>query len=382
MLRHSSRIFAQPDRIATSVARYELLGCAKFSRLHSRAIKYGKRTQLRRIGCKFFRGLEVARQGCAGRLTCGAMSEFSQPEKSFLVQKFAKLRFGATHVIGYSVAGEETVVQIPELNVCFDIGRAPHFSLTSDVLCITHSHMDHLAGLGYYLSQRAFQGMKPGTVLVPREIHQPIDRLLRAWRDVERQGTPYKIVPMEAGQLLELRRDFGIRAYATHHGGASLGYGLISLRDKLKPELHGTSGPELAKMRKEGVEIQYRTEVPLVVFLGDTTAGAVFDEPDVQNAQILITELTFFDAEHKTKAKAGRHLHLEHFVSILPNLKNEHIIIAHVSRRTSIRRARSMIRKRVGEEQMKRIHLLMDFENAKDAGEVENIGPPPADTKE
>ena len=85
-------------------------------------------------------------------------------EKSFLVQKFAKLELGPHHVIGYSVAGEETVVQIPELNVCFDIGRAPYFSLTSDIVCITHSHMDHLAGLAYYLSQRSFQGMQAGTV--------------------------------------------------------------------------------------------------------------------------------------------------------------------------------------------------------------------------
>ena len=51
------------------------------------------------------------------------------PEKSFLVQKFAKLPLGAVHVIGYSVAGEETVVQVPELNVCFDIGRCPYFAL-------------------------------------------------------------------------------------------------------------------------------------------------------------------------------------------------------------------------------------------------------------
>jgi ribonuclease Z len=310
------------------------------------------------------------------------MSESSDFEKSFLVQRFAKLRFGTLHVVGYSVAGEETVVQIPELNVCFDIGRAPYFSLTSDIICITHSHMDHLAGLGYYLSQRAFQGMKPGTVLLPREIERPVDLLLRSWRDVERQGTPYTLVPMQSGQLHEVRRDFGIRAFGTHHGGASLGYALISIREKLKPEYMGKTGPELAKMKKDGIEIQYRVEVPLVAFLGDTTMGNVFDHPDVQNAQILITECTFFDAVHRAKAKAGKHLHLEHFVDILPRLKNEWIILSHVSRRTGIRRAKHLLRKRIGEEQMGRIHFLMDFDGSKDEGEVEDAGPPPADTKE
>lgn len=295
----------------------------------------------------------------------------TSPEKSFLVQKFAKLKFDALSLIGYSVAGEETVVQVPELNVCFDIGRAPLFALTSDFVCITHSHMDHIAGLGYYLSQRSFQGMKPGTIFLPREIERPVDQLLRCWRDVERQGTPFNLVPMASGQLVEVRRDFGIRAFATHHGGASLGYAIISIREKLKDEYLGTPGHELAEMRKRGVEIQYRVEVPLVAFLGDTTAGPVFSNPDVINAKILITEATFFEDDHRAKAKAGRHLHVDQLAEILPTLKNEHIVISHVSRRTGIRRARHLLKKRIGSDAMKRIHFLMDFEDSKDAGDIE-----------
>jgi ribonuclease Z len=298
-------------------------------------------------------------------------------EKSFLVQKFARLALGPLHVVGYSVAGEETVVQIPELNVCFDIGRCPYFALTSDIVCLTHGHMDHLAGLPYYLSQRFFQGMQAGTVMLPREMEQPVDAMLRCWRDVERQGTPYKLIPISAGQMYEVRRDFGIRAYQTHHGGVSLGYGLISIREKLKAEFMGTPGPELADMKKRGIEIQYRLEVPQVVFLGDTTAGSVFDEPDVQNAEILITECTFFDADHRSKAKAGKHLHLEQFAEIVPKLKNKHIVLTHVSRRTGVRRAKYLLRKRIGAERMENIHFLMDFEGSADAGDIEDAGPHP-----
>ncbi len=302
--------------------------------------------------------------------------------KSFLVQKFARIQLGAIHVIGFSVAGEETVIQVPELNVCFDIGRSPYFALTSDFVCITHGHMDHLAGIPYYLSQRYFQGMKPGTVVLPKELEGPVDLMLKCWRNVERQGTPYELVPMSAGQLYEVRRDFGIRAYATHHGGSSLGYGLISIREKLKPEYLGRPGPELAALRKSGVEIQYRLEVPLVVFLGDTSVGPVFDHPDVQNAEVLLTELTFFDPEHRTKAKAGRHLHVEQFAGILPKLKNKYIVLGHVSRRTGIGRAKRLLRKHIGPEAMSRIQFLMDFEGASDAGNVEQAGPNPADSPE
>lgn len=303
-------------------------------------------------------------------------------EKSFLVQKFAKLRLDKIHIIGYSVAGEETVVQIPELDVCFDIGRAPYFALTSNIICISHGHMDHMAGLAYYLSQRHFQGMKPGTILVPAELERPIDSMLRCWRDVERQGTPYKLIAMEPGRDHAVRKDFIIRGLETHHGGTSLGYALISVRDKLKAEYLGRPGPELATLRKQGVPIQYRTEVPLVTFLGDTTAGKVFDHPDVQNAEILITECTFFDPIHRQRAKVGKHLHIEQFAEILPKLKNQHIILIHVSRRTGLRRAKSTLKKRIGEEEMQRIHFLMDIQDATPAGEIESAGPPAADSPE
>jgi ribonuclease Z len=224
--------------------------------------------------------------------------------------------------------------------------------------------------------------MKAGTILLPRELERSVDLMLRCWRDVERQGTPYKLVSMSAGDLHEVRRDFAIRAFATHHGGSSLGYSLISVREKLKQEYMGRPGQELAQMRKQGVEIQYRVEVPLVAFLGDTGIGNVFDHPDVQNAEILLCEVTFFERDDRTRAKAGRHMHLDDFVTVVPKLKNQHIVITHVSRRIGIRRARHLLRKRLGDERMQNIHFLMDFDDSTEAGEVEAVGPPPPDMAE
>ena len=48
---------------------------------------------------------------------------------------------------------------------------------------------------------------------------------------------------------------------------------------------------------------------------------------------------------NRTRAKAGRHMHLDDFVAVLPKLKNQHIVITHVSRRIGIRKARHLLRR-------------------------------------
>ena len=45
--------------------------------------------------------------------------------------KLAHIEIDDLEIIGYSVAGKETVVAIPQLDVCFDIGKAPDASINS-----------------------------------------------------------------------------------------------------------------------------------------------------------------------------------------------------------------------------------------------------------
>jgi hypothetical protein len=63
-------------------------------------------------------------------------------------------------------------------------------------------------------------------------------------------------------------------------------------------------------------------------------------------------------------------------------LKNQHIIVTHVSRRTGIRKARTAAQAHRRRADARESTFLMDFEGAREGGEVEDLGPPPAENAE
>lgn len=274
-------------------------------------------------------------------------------------------------LVGYSLAGEESVVAAPELNVCFDVGKAPSEILSVDHVLLSHGHMDHAAGLAYYLSQRNFVGNAPGCVLAPAALEQPIRNLLRAWSELEGHMTPAVVVPMRPGDEHVVRKGLVVRAFAVNHGVPALGYAVIDVRHKLRPEFTDKSGPELVALKKQGVEIQYALEVPLIAYCGDTAEGAFLDLDMVRRARVLILECTFFDPEHVKRARAGYHLHARDVARILPRMENERVLLTHVTRRTSVREAKATLTKMLASADAERIQFLMD-------GKRRRAAPPPA----
>jgi ribonuclease Z len=167
---------------------------------------------------------------------------------------------------------------------------------------------------------------------------------------------------MQPGEDYEIRRGLVARAFATRHVEGALGFSVIDVRNKLKAEYAGLEGPRLVELKKKGVQITNRVEYPLAAYLGDTAKANYSDLPHVAGARVLLIECTFFDAEHMDRARAGRHLHVQDLPAVLEGMKNERIIICHVTRRTNMGEARRILRKELPKETLDRVSFLMSRE--------------------
>lgn len=286
-----------------------------------------------------------------------------------MASPIAEFTHDSIHVLGCSLAGEETCIVAPEMNIAFDVGRAQQELLAVDNVLLTHGHMDHAAGVAYYFSQRMFIDNQPGQLYAPEPLVDPLKRLMRLWSEIDGHEPPANILPAVPGQDILLRRDLVIRPFQVNHPCrrqgratvAALGYAAIETRQKLKEEYVGLDGPQLVEIKRKGIDITRTVELPLLTFCGDTAPGDWIEHDYVRNARVLLLECTFVERDHKERARAGYHMHVSDLRDVVPKLANERILLTHLSRRTSLREARAILQRELGEDLARRLNFFMEF---------------------
>jgi len=274
--------------------------------------------------------------------------------------RLQKIKLDDLDIIGYSIAGEETVVAMPQLDVCFDIGKAPDQVISVNNCLLTHGHMDHAAGLAYYLSHRNFSGQAPGTVLAPENLIKPIEKILQAWGRLDGNPIPANLIGVKPGDEYRIKPNLFARVVPTSHSRGSVGYSVIESRKKLRPEFKNLKGPEIVDKKKQGVEVEYNLEIPIVTYLGDTSYADFSKYPCVADSRILIVECTFFIPEHIERAKAGRHIHIDNLINILDELNNPHVVLIHTSQRIGFGQIRRILCEKLSDDQLEKVTLLME----------------------
>ena len=271
----------------------------------------------------------------------------------------AHLKIDDLEIIGYSVAGEETVVAMPQLDVCFDIGKAPDQVIAINNVLITHGHIDHSAGIAYYLSHRNFNGQPPGTVLAPANLIPPIKQMLEAWAKIDGNTVPSNLVGVKAGDEYQIKPNLFVKVFPTKHQKGSVGYTVIERRKKLLAEYTGLTGPQIVELKRQKVQIDYQLDIPIVSYLGDTQYVDFSQLDYVAKSRILITECTFYEDEHVERAEAGKHIHINEFAELAARMANEYIVITHTTHRTPLKDVRAILKKSLPSDVYKKTTLLM-----------------------
>ena len=64
-------------------------------------------------------------------------------------------------VEGYSRAAVQSYWRIPELRLCFDLGAHHWDFMGTSTVAITHSHLDDIAALPFYVARRLMMKIEP-----------------------------------------------------------------------------------------------------------------------------------------------------------------------------------------------------------------------------
>nr|CAB3449334.1 unnamed protein product [Digitaria exilis] len=239
-------------------------------------------------------------------------------------------------VEGISIAGHETCVIFPSLNLAFDIGRCPPLAVSQDLLFVSHAHTDHIGGLPLYVATRGRRRMRPPTVFVPACLADLVRSLFEVHRAMDQSDLDHKLVPLEVGEEYELGKDLRVKPFRTYHRVPSQGYLIYKVKQKLKGEYAGLPGKELSSLRKSGVEIMNTVSTPEIAFTGDTMSDFILDpdNADVLKAKILVVESTFIDDSKSIEdAREQGHTHLSEIASLSDKLENKAILLNHFSTR-------------------------------------------------
>jgi ribonuclease Z len=270
------------------------------------------------------------------------------------------LVFKGLTIEGYSRAAVQSYWRIPELKLGFDLGGSPWAFMGTQTYFVTHPHLDHLAAIPVYVARRRMMKMDPPTIYLPEESVDNVRRLLLAWQRLDRGRMNCELIGVKPGDEIQLSREHVVTAFATKHTVPSVGYIVWDRRRKLRPDLQGLSGDEIRDRRHAGEEVTHEVRVPLVCYVGDSAPAGLDSCPAVYDAQVLITEMTFFRPEHrKEKIHKFGHTHIDDIIERADRFKNELIILTHFSTRYQDKQVQAAVDQRLPAGLRERVKLWM-----------------------
>lgn len=273
----------------------------------------------------------------------------------------AHLSVGPYTVRGVSVAGVYTTLHVPELGALLDVGLPLRAYCGTDRLFLSHAHVDHSGGLLGLLGVRGMMNKpEPLRLFLPAEIAEDMRLMLDAASRMQRYPFEVDFAPMRPGDELNIANNLWVRAFRTHHPVPSLGYQFFRRVAKLKAAYLGLPGPEIARLKREGVALFDSEDQLELCYATDTLVRVLDTNPSMLVSRVLILECSFYD-ERKSLAdsRAGCHIHLDELLPLCDRFRNQHIVLMHTSQIYTPSEAREILLRRCPSSFTDRVQQLL-----------------------
>jgi len=219
-------------------------------------------------------------------------------------------------ISGYSRSAYRTGFYIPELDMMLDAGPQ-NFNKPTNIL-ISHSHIDHLCCLPMTLIGDANE-KHTFNIYAPSKAKEYIDKYIKSMFDVNAMADVggihwYKyhgLNEFDRFKLTTNKTELDIQVFQCDHSIPTISYGISEIKQKLKDEYIGLSGPEIKKLRESGVEITKAVAFKRLAYVCDTSIKVFEMNPDILGYPVVFIECTFFLPDELENAEATQHIHWE-----------------------------------------------------------------------
>ena len=243
------------------------------------------------------------------------------------------LTFDGLKIQGFSRAGDETWFRIDPPGLALDVGKGASPLIGSRWIFLSHSHLDHTVGIPWVLTQRKHQGLGPTTIFCPRSMAGDLVEYISAGSRLEGEDLSAEVVGLDPGESRELESGLRLEVFEASHTVPALGCHLIRRQRKLRRDLEGLAPQEIAKLKRNGVEVTRDSEELWLSYCGDTRVELFAREPRLFETRILLVECTFMSPQTRRHSERFGHLHLQDLAALAGRFKNEAIVLCHLSRR-------------------------------------------------
>lgn len=200
--------------------------------------------------------------------------------------------YKGNHFQGVSEGGICTSIFCNELDIIFDIGTLPFDYAHINNLFVSHAHLDHSAGIPYYISQRSLRKLKAPRIYVHEAMYENMQKVIELYSRMEDFTYAYELKSVEQKKYYTLGKNTSFMAWPTIHRIPSQAYTIFDRVNKLKPEYSETPREELLELKKKNIPITEERYTPLVSFSGDTRIEGILESKEALLSRVLFMECT------------------------------------------------------------------------------------------